>query len=521
MTTLAQLVEVQASKRPGHTAFTGADHVLTYAELDGAANRVANGLRTSGVGAGDRVAYWSRNSVEFFEILFGAAKLNVPPVALNWRLNPREVAFVLNDSAAKVLVVGESFMDMYAQIADDLVHRPTVLVLGPEGTYSGWRDAQSAEPVRVPCEPGDVALQLYTSGTTGTPKGVMLTHRNWSTAVQAHADKYDLDETSVQILPLPVFHIGGLLLGLLSAVAGATTVVMPEADPVAMLEVVEDRAITHVPIVPALLGPFLDLAGSRGTDLSTIRTVFYGSAPMPESLLRRAMTAMKANYMSGFGMTETTAAVTFLTFTDHRLPHDSETADSSLLRRLRSVGRPAPQAELRIVDPATLQDRETGARGEVLVRGDLVMAGYWKRPEESARALLPEGWLRTGDGGYLDEEGYLFLTDRIKDMIISGGENIYPAELENVLSALPGVREVAVIGISSDRWGETPRAIVVRDPDVPLAEQDVIAHCRQHLASYKCPTSVRWEDALPRTPSGKVMKHLLRERHGSVASTAS
>jgi acyl-CoA synthetase (AMP-forming)/AMP-acid ligase II len=513
MTTLSDLIQEQAEARPGSPAYAGDGRAHTYASLNEAANRVANGLAGAGVGAGDRVAYWAKNTVEFFEVLFGAGKLYAPVVALNWRLAAPEVAYILNDCAAKVLVVGDSFVGLLEEIRPDLRADLRVLVLGDGGDYLEWLDAQRDTPAKRSAEVCDVAVQLYTSGTTGTPKGVLVTHENLSVSFGTHQGVYDLDETSVQVLALPVFHIGGLVIALLGAVAGANTVVMAEADPEAMLAAMQREGISHLPTVPALLAPLLALAEAKGGDLSRVQTVFYGASPMPESLLRKAMAAMNANFMSGFGMTETTAAVTFLTFADHRLPEDPAAA-VAMVRRLRSVGRPVPQISVKIVEPDTLEERPTGVSGELLVRGPHVMKGYWSRPEETRRALLADGWLRTGDGGYLDEDGYLFLTDRIKDMIISGGENIYPAELENVLTGLTGVREVAVIGVPHERWGETPKALVVRDPDTELCEHDVLEHCRANLARYKCPTSVEWVEVLPRTPSGKIMKHVLREQFG-------
>jgi acyl-CoA synthetase (AMP-forming)/AMP-acid ligase II len=513
MTTLSQLIAEQAAQRGGQEAFIGGGRACTYAQLDRAANQVAHGFRDAGVEAGDRVAFLSKNTLELFEVLFGASKLNAPLVVLNWRLTARDVAYIMNDSQARVLIVGADFADMVDGIRDQLRSDLLVLVLGRQDSYPAWRDRYGTESIGVPSAPGDVALQLYTSGTTGTPKGVPLTHRNWTIAVDAHRSVYDLDESSVQLLPLPLFHVGGLLIGLLTVVAGGKTVITAQPDPSEMLKLTGEHRVTHLPLVPAVLAPYVDAASRANIDVSTLRTVYCGGSPMPESLLRAAMATFNgAHFLSGFGMTETTATVTFLTFADHELPADTASA-APMIRRLRSVGRAASTAQIRIVDPATLAPKAAGEHGEILVRGGQVMSGYWNRPDDTAHAMLPDGWFRTGDGGYLDEEGYLFLTDRIKDMIISGGENIYPAELENVLVGMPGVSDVAVIGVPDQRWGETPRALIVRDCDTTLSTQEVIEYCRVHLARYKCPTSVDWVDSLPRTPSGKVMKHVLRDRY--------
>jgi acyl-CoA synthetase (AMP-forming)/AMP-acid ligase II len=512
-TTLSQLIAEQAAQRGDQVAFIGGGTMRTYAELDRAANQVAHGLRDAGVEAGDRVAFLSKNSLELFEVLFGASKLNAPLVVLNWRLTAGDVAYIMNDCQARVLIVGADFADLVADVRDQLRADLLVLVVEYQDSYPAWRDRYAVESIDVPSEPSDVAMQLYTSGTTGFPKGVPLTHRNWATAFESHRRDYDIDESSVQLLSLPLFHVGGLLIGLLTVVAGGKAVLMAQPDPHSMLKLTEEHRVTHVPLVPAILAPFVDAAAQGDVDVSSLRTVYCGGSPMPESLLRAAMATLDGvRFLSGFGMTETTATVTFLTFADHKLP-DDPVAAGPMIRRLGSVGRASSTAQVQIVDPLTLVPKAAHEHGEILVRGEQVMTGYWNRPDDTARAMLPDGWFRTGDGGYLDQDGYLFLTDRIKDMIISGGENIYPAELENVLAGMPGVAEVTVIGVPDQRWGETPKALIVRDPDATLSEQDVVDYCRAHLPGYKCPTSVDWVDGLPRTPSGKVMKHILRDRY--------
>jgi acyl-CoA synthetase (AMP-forming)/AMP-acid ligase II len=272
---------------------------------------------------------------------------------------------------------------------------------------------------------------------------VPLTHRNWTIAVDAHRSVYDLDESSVQLLPLPLFHVGGLLIGLLTVVAGGKTVITAQPDPSEMLKLTGEHRVTHLPLVPAVLAPYVDAASRANIDVSTLRTVYCGGSPMPESLLRAAMATFNgAHFLSGFGMTETTATVTFLTFADHELPADTASA-APMIRRLRSVGRAASTAQIRIVDPATLAPKAAGEHGEILVRGGQVMSGYWNRPDDTAHAMLPDGWFRTGDGGYLDEEGYLFLTDRIKDMIISGGVH---AGSDRVLPGASGPLQVSDLG---------------------------------------------------------------------------
>jgi acyl-CoA synthetase (AMP-forming)/AMP-acid ligase II len=323
---------------------------------------------------------------------------------------------------------------------------------------------------------------------------------------------YALSESSVQLFALPLFHIGGLLIAALAVAAGASTVVMADADPEQMVRLAQRHRITHLPAVPVLLKAFIDrlkMPEHRDADLADLRTVLYGASAMPAPVLRAAMARLgPVRYLGGYGMTETCATMTFLP------PEEHDLVDERAVARLASVGRPSTEVQMRVVDPGTLAELPPGGTGEVLVRGSQVMLGYWRRPEETGRALLAGVWFRTGDGGYFDDDGYLYLTDRIKDMINTGGENVYPVEVEHVLLTLPGVREVAVIGVPDARWGETPRAVVVREPGAELIDGDVIRYCRGRLAGYKCPTSVTWVPELPRTPSGKVMKHLLRTRYG-------
>lgn len=510
--TLANVLEHQAARRANHSAFVCGEQVHTFRTLNYAANRVANALYANGVLPGGRVAFWGRNCLEAIELVFGAAKAGVVPVMVNWRLGPREGGYILADSRSRIVVVDA---DVAAAIGTDLQSMPdgiTVLRTGSGGTYEIWRD-EASKRASAPPPTGlrDEALQLYTSGTTGHPKGVLLTETNCQSSVRVHCEALRMGEDTVQLIALPLFHIGGLVLALASVSAGSTTVVAADADAYRLLATIRQHGVTHLPTVPTLLADVLDAAEQEGVRLPTLRAICYGSAPMPESLLRRAISTLDAELLSGYGMTETTATVTFLDFRDHRQAERHD-APEHVRERLHSVGRAGPFAAIKIVDPETLEECPRGVHGEVLIRGPQIMKGYWNRNADNDATLLPDGWIRTGDGGYLDEDGYLFLTDRIKDMIISGGENIYPAELENVIAGMCGIDEVAVIGVPDERWGETPKVVAVRRAGSDLTSADVVAHCRARLAHYKCPTTVEWVDELPRTASGKVLKHVLRAR---------
>ena len=509
---LIDLLRRQVEKRPEALALRHEEQTLSYRELAERAERFAAALAADGVRPGDRVAFLAKNCLEFFEFLFGTARLGAVGMPLNFRLHPRESIDILNDAEARVLVVGPEHA---GQLTEILAGTPSIergLAIGGSGDldYSAWRDRDlPAAPARDTGPEDDAVLLLYTSGTTGRPKGVMLSDRNWNGTVRTHEGAYALHPNSVQLFVLPLFHIGGLLIAVLAVAAGAQTVLLADADPARMIQAAQRYRVTHMSVVPVLLNALLNLLETpefADSDLSALETMLYGATSMPEVVLRRAIERLgEVRFMAGYGMTETAASMTFM------LPADHDLSDERVSARLPSVGRPGSESQVRVVDPETLTDLPAGKAGEILLRGPQTTLGYWRLPEETARALLPGGWFRTGDGGYLDENGYLFLTDRIKDMIVSGGENIYPAEVEHALMALPGVREVAVIGVPDPHWGETPKAVIV--PDAELTEDQVIEFCQARMARYKCPTSVSWVDELPRTPSGKVMKHVLRSHY--------
>lgn len=514
MVSMAAVIRHYSDRRGGQTALAWESGELTFRELGDRSSRVARALGEGGVSARDRVAYLDKNSPEFFELFYGCAKLGAVMTPLNWRLAQPELAAIIEDAGAAILIAGAEFAAVAEWLQATVGCLQQVLVVGhdgPNGGFEAWRDR--SDPVDPGHEgaPSDVVLQLYTSGTTGLPKGVMVSESNLLALASTGWSMLGMSSDSVNLVPMPLFHIGGSGYATIGIFAGAQTVLVRQADAGEMLRTVSDRGVTHTFVVPAVLAAMLD-AVDAGTDssLGSLEVVCYGASPIAETILSRAMATLGCRFMQVYGLTETTGTVTLLEDSDHRSALEGRHPE-----RLRSAGRAVPGAELRIVGSGSSHPLGPGQVGEIWIRSPQNTVGYWRKPQETAAALDPQGWLRTGDAGYLDAEGYLFIHDRVKDMIITGGENVYPAEVENILMAHPGVADVAVIGVPSDRWGETVLAVVVARPGEAPDADAVIGFARSRLAHYKCPTGVEFVESLPRNASGKVLKRDLRAPYWS------
>jgi long-chain acyl-CoA synthetase len=431
-------------------------------------------------------------------------------VAVNWRLAAPEIAYIVNDAQAKILVVGPDFVPVVDAIADLLTTVKRVLVLGDASavgggheSYEAWRDASSIDDPGFDAAPDDVAFQMYSSGTTGLPKGVMLTNDNLFALLPQAQQEWGFSSSSVNLVAMPLFHIGGGGWALVGLYYGAPMVLEREVDPAAIIEVMSRRGVTHAFLVPAVLQFMLMMPAMQTADFSALDYVVYGASPISVQVLTDAMAAFGCHFVQAYGLTETTGAVVSLPPEDH-----DPTGPNA--HRLRSAGKANVGVELRVVDVESGRDAPTGEVGEIWVRSRQNMLGYWNMPEATSSTIVDGGWLRTGDAGYLDADGYVYIHDRVKDMIVSGGENIYPAEVENALMAHPAIADVAVIGVPSDRWGETPKAMVVLAPESSVSDGEIIAFAKERLAGFKCPTSVDFVDALPRNPSGKILKKDLR-----------
>jgi long-chain acyl-CoA synthetase len=506
ISSVADILRHHADESPDRPSLVLGDRTMSWAELYERASRVAAGLADAGVGSQDRVAFLDKNGIEHFEVFYGAALANAVCVDVNWRLAPPEVEFIVNDAAAKVFVVGPDFVPVLDAIADSLTTVGTILVIGGHEKYQDYDEWVASHPAVDPHTPSaddDVAFQLYSSGTTGRPKGVMLTNHNFFSLGPWAVDMWGLTADSVNLVAMPLFHIGGGGYATAGMFVGAVSVIVRDLDPAALVALIPAHHVTNAFLVPAVLQFMLLVPGVEDADFSSLRTILYGASPISEDVLARSVATFGADFWQAYGLTETTGAVVNLAPEDHDLTGPNR-------HRLRSCGKPGPGVELRIVDPDTRADVPVGDVGEIWVRSPQVMKGYWNNDAATAEVVDADGWFRSGDVGYLDDDGYLYIHDRVKDMIVSGGENVYPAEVENALMRHDGIADVAVIGVPHEKWGETAKAIVVKAAGADPSEEEIIAFAREHLARFKCPTSVDFIDVLPRNPSGKVLKKDLR-----------
>jgi long-chain acyl-CoA synthetase len=505
--TLGDIARVHARLRPDAVALKFEGRTTTYSMLDERTNRVAHALRASGVSTDGRVGYLAKNTDSFFEILLGGAKLGAVTLPIGWRLAAAEIAYLLDNGEVSLLFVGKEFGDLARQAIEISGRQVRVVDLegqGPEG-YEAWRDSHSAEDPGIAISPPDTALQLYTSGTTGRPKGVMLTNSNllemWIRARQAGIDCYRWDEDDVCLVAMPLAHIGGTGWGVVGLLNGASLIILREFDPPTVLGLIQPERITKLFMVPAALNFLIQMPGSRDVDYSRLKIIFYGASPIPLDLLRQSMDVFGCGFCQQYGMTEACGTIVYLPPEDH---------DPNGNRRMKSAGRAMPGIEIKIID----KDGNTlpaEAVGEIATRSTSNMAGYWKNDAATLETIDADGWLRTGDAGYLDEDGYLYIHDRVKDMIISGAENIYPAEVESAMFGHPAIAEVAIIGVPDDKWGEAVKAVVVLKPGAEASEAELIAFTRSRIAAFKVPKSVDFVEVLPRNASGKVLKRALRE----------
>jgi fatty-acyl-CoA synthase len=505
--TLGGWFEERAKLTPNRRCLTFEGETWTYSTMLGRIDATAEALRHGGLRHGDRVAYLGLNHPAFFETMFAASRLGAIFVPLNFRLTAPELGFIVNDAGVHTLVADDLHRSLIDAVRDELPCRrylssesdapgwPTLASARSEAAVGPHGDPASAEPV----DADEVALIMYTSGTTGRPKGAMLTHANlwWNNIIALLLA--DMLENDVSLVVAPLFHIGGLNVTTLQAwMKGAENVLHRSFDPGKFIEDIARYDVTIAFAVPAMLLFVSQHPDFDDADLTTVRSLVCGGAPVPESLIKLYI-GRGIQINQGYGLTETAPCVTFLT-------------PEHALAKLGSAGRAPMFVDLRLEDADGVAVTEPDAKGEICVRGPNVMKGYWNRPEATAAAIDADGFFHTGDVGYLDADGFLFVADRIKDMVITGGENVYPAEVEGVLYSHPDVADVAVIGLPDERWGEAVTAVVVLTPGATLTLEELRTYAAEQLARYKLPSRLEVVDILPRNPAGKVLKFSLRHQ---------
>ncbi len=503
ISTLAELASVQAHKSPDAKALRFNDHTLTYLQLDSQSNRVANALLAQGVKARSRIALLAKDSLHSYEILLACSKINAVLVPINWRLAALEIIYILNDAKVEVIFFGSEFDQLLESIKDQLNDIKTFINL--EKYYTWYQQYSQTQP-EIVTQPDDVAVQIYTSGTTGRPKGVQLGHYSFFAIAKEFSKQNQSwigwNQNDQSLVTLPSFHIGGLWWTIRGLAAGAENVLLASFDSVQVLEAIAKYRITKTCMVPAMIQVLLSEPSCQQTDFSSLEYIVYGGSPIAESVLKQAIATFNCKFVQIYGMTETGNCAVCLPADDHT---------SSNRDQLKSAGKPFPGVSIAILD-SHCKHVEYGKIGEICIKSPANMIGYWQLPEATANTLV-DGWIHTGDAGYVDAEGYIYICDRVKDMICCAGENIYPAEIENILYAHPAVAEVAVIGIPDQDFGETVKAIIVLKPGIKATALDIISFVKGKIADFKLPRSVEFAQSLPRTPSGKLQKGKLREKY--------
>ncbi len=471
--------------------------------------RLAGGLKSLGVTPGDRIAILALNSDRYLEYFAAVPWAGAVLVPLNIRWSVAETIYSLNDCGAIALFVDDAFLKMVPPILAESKLIRAVIHMGDEAAPSGMIGyeqliARSAPIADAGHAGEDLAGIFYTGGTTGFPKGVMLPHRGLWASAASLAGAINIERDSIYLHAAPMFHLADGAMTMATLLVGSSHVMIPAFNPEHVLAAIEHHRISHALLVPTMINMVVNHPKLPGTDLSSLRELLYGASPIPETLLVQAMRAMpKCRFTQAYGQTELSPVATIL-------PTEYHTIEGEKSGKLNSAGRAAICNEIEIVDP---DGREVprGVVGEVRARGPNTMLGYWNKPKETAAALR-DGWVHTGDAAYMDEEGFIYIVDRVKDMIVSGGENVYSAEVENAVTKHPAVAQCAVIGIPSDRWGEAVHAIVILRDGARATAEEIIAHCHTLIAGYKCPRSIQFRtEPMPLSGAGKVLKRELRK----------
>ena len=501
---LVDIFRWRVSQSPNSIVHKFQERETTYKQFDIFANQIAQGLIKEGCKPNSRVAFLAKNSDLYFEFLYGTLKSNTVAVGINWRLAAPEVAYIINDSKSEMIFVGSEFYGLINAIKDEIPYVKKIISMS--GAYnqwedfSTWRDFQLNEDPMMSVLDEDDVIQLYTSGTTGHPKGVQLTNKNFSASSKMSQKTYYhfFDEGTPNMVCMPIFHVAGTNMGIGGIVSGCKNIIVADLDPSLVLELIEKERIVNTLFVPAVILFLIQHPKINQIDFSSLKTVIYGASPIADDTLKKAIEIMDCNFWQVYGLTETNGTVTILAPEDH---------DSSR-NKLRSCGKPGPGVEIKILNTEG-KEVSSGEVGEILIKSNTNMKAYWNKPEASLEAF-DGNWFISGDAGYFDEEGFLFIHDRVKDMIVSGAENIYPAEVDNALMSHPEIIDAAVIGIPDEKWGEIVKGFVVLSQNSKLTESDIISHVRTKIAGFKCPKTIEFIKELPRNPSGKILRRELR-----------
>jgi long-chain acyl-CoA synthetase len=516
MAYLSDMVVEQAARQPDAEAVVFEETRLTYGQLNERVNRLANGVRSLGLRRASHVALLLENCHQYLEAYYALSKAGMVAVPLNWRLSDEELRYIVDHSESVALIADEAHADTALSLRDKIDRLERLIGVGAIGStdMNPYEEIVAAgrptEPSREGLDESGLVVLMYTGGTTGLPKGVMLSHRNLLTAIRAIAG-IGMQATGARTLfALPLFHIANWQAFLFHALGGCV-IISRRADPERIVELLLREKPVLVNLVPTVYESLLALPGIEHHDFSFVGRFTVSGAAMAAESMRRCEKVFGMRFGKGYGLTEAAPAVSSLSPEDYALE-----GDPKLVAHAQSVGKPLANVEVKICreDGSECRPRE---EGEITVRGDNVMLGYWRDPERSREALR-EGWLWTGDLGFLDEDGYLFLTDRKGDMIISGGENVHPTETENALQEHPAVREVAVIGLPHSKWGEEVKAAVVLEPGHEVSAQALIEFCKERIAGYKCPKSVDFFDSLPKSTVGKILRREVKRKYSDASA---
>ena len=507
---------ISSSICPDREAIIFEGNRWSFSDLADRSNRLANALAGMGVGQGDKVGMLQVNCNECIEVYFATAKLGATYVPLNFRARAEELEFMINFSESSALFLGQRYVKMINSMREQIPGMKNFVSV--EGPAEGMLDYESViaeadpEEVFTDIDDNDTSILMFTAGTTGQPKGVMLTHDNLATYVLNNVSPADPDIEEKNILTVPLYHIAGMQAVLAAVYGGRTLVVQRQFEPSDWMTLVESESVTRAMMVPTMLKQLMEHEEFPERNLSSLQVITYGAAPMPVEVITKAIEVFPGTrFINAFGQTESASTITMLTPEDHVI-EGSPGERAIKLKRLGSIGRALGDTEVKIFDEEG-SEQPVDEVGEIVARGPRVMKGYWKA-EEATNSTIRNGWLYTGDIGYMDEAGYIFLSGRAKDIIIRAGENISPEQVEATLHSHPAIDEAAVIGVPDPQWGEKVRAIVALKAGAQATEADIIEHCRGQLASFKKPESVIFVDSLPRNPLGKVLKRVLREEYG-------